>query len=78
MRAPDARSGVTSGNLQGGEHIGNRGVAVSGNWLYVETPDCNLVSLNLKDGKERWAKPICDLEQFYYGLGRADDRGAIT
>jgi alcohol dehydrogenase (cytochrome c) len=38
-----------------------------GRWLYFETPDCNLVSLNLKDGKERWHKPICDLDQMYYG-----------
>jgi alcohol dehydrogenase (cytochrome c) len=53
-------------NSKGGWHIGNRGVGVSGNWLYFETPDCNLVSLNLKDGKERWHKEICDLNQFYY------------
>ena len=32
-----------------------------------ETPDCNLVALNMADGKERWHAPICDLEQFYYG-----------
>jgi alcohol dehydrogenase (cytochrome c) len=52
---------------KGGIHIGNRGVAISGNWLYFETPDCNLVSLNIKDGTERWHKPICDLDQMYYG-----------
>ena len=38
-----------------------------GNWLYFETPDCNLVSLNLKDGKERWHTKICDLDQYYFG-----------
>ena len=38
-----------------------------GDWLYFETPDCNLVSLNIKDGTERWHKQICDLDQFYYG-----------
>ena len=32
-----------------------------------ETPDCHLVSLNIKDGIERWHKQICDLDQFYYG-----------
>ena len=42
-------------------------MAISGNWLYFETPDCNLVSLNIKDGTERWHKPICDLDQMYYG-----------
>ncbi len=52
---------------KGGIHIGNRGVGVYGNWLYFETPDCNIVSLNLKDGKERWHKTNCDLDQFYYG-----------
>jgi alcohol dehydrogenase (cytochrome c) len=52
---------------KGGIHIGNRGVAVLGDALYYETPDCQLVSLNIKDGSERWHKEICDLEQFYYG-----------
>ena len=32
-----------------------------------ETPDCHLVSLNRKDGTERWRTTICDLELFYYG-----------
>jgi alcohol dehydrogenase (cytochrome c) len=52
---------------KGGIHIGNRGVGVYGSGLYFETPDCNLVCLDLKDGKERWRKPICDLDQFYFG-----------
>jgi len=51
---------------KGGIHLGNRGVGIYSNWLYFETPDCQLVSLNLKDGKERWHKPICDLDQMYY------------
>jgi alcohol dehydrogenase (cytochrome c) len=51
----------------GGIHIGNRGAAVLGDSLYFETPDCHLVSLNIKDGSERWRKQICDLDQFYYG-----------
>jgi alcohol dehydrogenase (cytochrome c) len=50
----------------GGIHIGNRGVAVLGDWLYFETPDCHLVSLNIKDGSERWRQTICDLDLFYY------------
>jgi alcohol dehydrogenase (cytochrome c) len=52
---------------KGGIHIGNRGVGVYNDWLYFETPDCNLVSLSLKDGKEKWRKTICDLDLFYYG-----------
>lgn len=51
----------------GGIHIGNRGPAVLGNWMYFLTPDCNIVSLNIRDGSERWHKPNCDLDQFYYG-----------
>ena len=51
---------------KGGIHLGNRGVGISGNALYFETPDCNLVSLNLADGKKRWSQPICDLDQMYY------------
>ena len=74
MRAPAARSGTTRGTSQGGDHIGNRGVGVYGNWLYFETPDCNLVSLNLKDGKERWHKPICDLDQYLLRLDGAAGR----
>ncbi|MEP6717044.1 MAG: acido-empty-quinoprotein group A [Terriglobia bacterium] len=51
---------------KGGIHLGNRGVGVTGNSVYFETPDCNLVSLNIRDGKERWQKSICDLDQMYY------------
>lgn len=51
----------------GGIHIGNRGVGAYGTWLFYETPDCHLVSLNMKDGSERWRKKICDLDQFYFG-----------
>src|SRR5437667_3049642 len=69
--AVDARSGRElwhhTWQSKGGIHIGNRGVAVYGNWLYFLTPDCNFVSLNIKDGSERWHKTNCDLDQFYYG-----------
>ncbi|HVW09304.1 MAG TPA: PQQ-binding-like beta-propeller repeat protein [Bryobacteraceae bacterium] len=68
--AVDARTGRQLWHYQwastGGNHIGNRGVAISGNWLFFETPDCYMVSLNIKDGTERWHKPICDLADFYY------------
>jgi len=56
--AIDARTGHELWNYtwtsKGGIHLGNRGVGISGNSLYFETPDCNLVSLNLADGKKRW------------------------
>jgi len=68
--AVDARSGRELWHYQwattGGNHLGNRGVAVFEDWLYFETPDCYLISLNLKDGKERWRKQICDMDNFYY------------
>jgi alcohol dehydrogenase (cytochrome c) len=71
--AVDARSGrevwTYTWTSKGGIHLGNRGAGISGDWLYFETPDCNLVSLNLKDGKKRWSKPICDLDQMYYASG---------
>ncbi len=68
--AIDARTGRELWHFtwpsRGGIHIGNRGVAVMGKWLFFETPDCHLVSLNMKDGKERWHKSICDPDQFYF------------
>jgi alcohol dehydrogenase (cytochrome c) len=69
--AIDARTGREIWHFawqsRGGIHIGNRGAAVYGNWLYFLTPDCNIVSLDIRDGRERWHKPNCDLDQFYYG-----------
>jgi len=68
--AVDARTGRERWHYvwpsQGGNHLANRGVAVVGDWLYFETPDCHLVSLNRRDGTERWRTTICDLELFYY------------
>jgi alcohol dehydrogenase (cytochrome c) len=68
--AIDARTGSElwhfEWNGKGGNHIGNRGVAISGDSLYVATPDCTLHSLAIKDGKERWHQTICDLDLYYY------------
>jgi alcohol dehydrogenase (cytochrome c) len=68
--AVDARSGRELWHAtwpsKGGWHIGNRGVAVLNSTVYVETPDCNLVALDMRDGREKWRTAICDLEQFYY------------
>jgi alcohol dehydrogenase (cytochrome c) len=50
----------------GGILIGNRGAGIKGDYLYVETRDCNLVSLTIKDGRERWRKNLCNLDQYYY------------
>jgi alcohol dehydrogenase (cytochrome c) len=51
---------------QGGTHIGNRGLGMWNGYLYMETPDNYLVSLDAKTGKERWHKPIADLAQGYF------------
>ena len=51
---------------KGGTHIGNRGLGMWGNWLYMETPDDYLVSLDARTGKERWHKPIADFSQQYF------------
>src|SRR4029453_16319477 len=61
--ALDARTGRQiwhyTWQSQGGDHIGNRGVGILGEWLFFETPDCHFVSLDLKEGKERWGQGIC-------------------
>jgi alcohol dehydrogenase (cytochrome c) len=51
---------------KGGTHIGNRGLGMWGNWLYMETPDDYLVSLDARTGKERWHKVIADFNQQYF------------
>ncbi len=51
---------------RGATHIGNRGMAMYGDWLYFETPDDCLVSLDAKTGKERWHKEISDFNEQYF------------
>ena len=69
--AVDARTGQELWHFDwkntGGSAIGNRGVAVFGDTMYFETPDCNVVALNIHDGKERWHSPICNTEEMYFG-----------
>jgi acido-empty-quinoprotein group A len=43
-----------------GSTIGNRGVGMYENWLFFESPDSHLVSLDAKTGKERWKVEIAD------------------
>src|SRR6202012_2628860 len=68
--AVDARSGEPIWHYfwktRGGTHIGNRGVGMWHNYLFMETPDNYLVSLEAKTGKERWHKTIADLDQGYF------------
>jgi alcohol dehydrogenase (cytochrome c) len=51
---------------KGGTHIGNRGLGMWNNYLYMETPDDYLVSLDARTGKERWHKEIAPLDQGYF------------
>lgn len=68
--AVDARSGREIWHYfwrtTGGIHIGNRGVGMYNNWLYFETPDNYLVSLDARTGKERWHIQIADVKQEYF------------
>ncbi|HEV3202060.1 MAG TPA: acido-empty-quinoprotein group A [Bryobacteraceae bacterium] len=51
---------------KGGTHIGNRGLGMWGNWLYMETPDDYLVCLDARTGKERWHVEIADFNEQYF------------
>ena len=68
--AVDARSGREIWHFKyppnEGGHIGQRGVAMLGETLYFETPDCNLIALDSRDGKEKWRKTIADVKLEYF------------
>ncbi len=68
--AVDARTGAELWHYQyppnDGLHIGSRGVAMYGDWLYFETPDNYLVSLDAKTGKERWRQEMADVKLDYF------------
>ena len=68
--AVDARDGTELWHYfwktKGGTHIGNRGMGMWNNYLFMETPDDYLVSLDARTGKERWHKEIADLAQGYF------------
>ncbi|MEI9812977.1 MAG: acido-empty-quinoprotein group A [Acidobacteriota bacterium] len=51
---------------RGATHIGNRGLGIYGNWLYLETPDNYLVSLDATTGQEHWHKQIASFEEQYF------------
>jgi alcohol dehydrogenase (cytochrome c) len=68
--AVDARTGREIWHFdwesKGGIHIGNRGVGIYGNWVFFETPDDHLVSLEKDTGKMRWAVEIADVKLEYF------------
>ncbi len=51
---------------RGATHIGNRGVGIWRNYLFFETPDNYLVSLDARTGQERWHVEIADFDQQYF------------
>ena len=51
---------------RGGTHIATRGFGMWNDYLFMETPDNYLVSLEAKTGKERWHKVIADFSQQYF------------
>jgi alcohol dehydrogenase (cytochrome c) len=51
---------------KGGTHIGNRGVGMWKNRIYMETPDDYLICLDSKTGKEIWHKEIASFNQQYF------------
>src|SRR5690349_19194867 len=62
--AADARTGRELWHYQyppnTGSTIGNRGVGMYGNWLFFESPDSQLVSLDARTGKQRWKVQLAD------------------
>ena len=50
----------------GGHLVGQRGVGMYGDWLYFLTPDGWFISLDAKDGKERWKKKVADEKLQYF------------
>ena len=51
---------------RGGTHIGNRGLGMWHNRLYMETPDDFLICLDAKTGTEVWHKELADFDLEYF------------
>jgi acido-empty-quinoprotein group A len=68
--AIDARTGRELWHYKweskGGIHTGNRGVGIYHDWLFFETPDNHLISLDKNTGKLRWAVEVADLALEYF------------
>ena len=51
-------------------HVANRGVGMYGSWLYFMSTDNYLVSLNAKDGTERWRWQVADVKLDFFSPPR--------
>jgi len=59
-RAPDTSSGTTNILPIPAPPSATAASECTANWLYFETPDSNLVSLDARTGKQRWKVQIAD------------------
>ena len=66
MRAPAKRSGITDGRITAATWWAIAAWACIGDWLYFLAPDGWFISLNAKDGKERWRKKVADEKLQYF------------
>lgn len=68
--AIDARTGAVLWHYywrtKGGTHTSNKGMGIYGDWLYLETADDYLVSLDARTGKERWHQEIASFAEQYF------------
>jgi len=67
--AADARSGHIVWHYfreSKGDHIGQRGVGMYGDWLFFETPDCHLISLDARNGHALWDIELADPKLGYF------------
>ncbi len=61
-----ASCGITSGKQRAARTSAIAALAMWNDYLFMETPDDYLVSLDAQTGKERWHKVIADLDQGYF------------
>lgn len=68
--AIDARTGTVLWHYfwktKGGTHTSNKGMGIYGDWLFMETADDYLVSLDTRTGKERWHKETAHFSEQYF------------
>jgi alcohol dehydrogenase (cytochrome c) len=68
--AIDARSGRQIWQYRypqnDGFHIGHRGVAISGDTVFLTTPDAHLLAIDTLDGSVRWNVEIADSSRGYW------------
>ena len=62
MRAMDASCGATNGKPRAASTSVTQ-AGIREHWLFFETPDNHLVSLDARNGKFRWSVEIADLSQ---------------